>query len=77
MSRLDVSTENGLDSDVELAIYDVAGRRIDLLVRGEQEPGIYELRWRPGSDSALPSGIYFAKLSSGGSVTTTKLILAR
>ncbi len=47
--------------DVELAVFDVLGREVDVLVRGAQPAGFHEVRW--DSDS-LPNGMYVLRLST-------------
>jgi len=44
---------------VELAVYNLAGQRVSLLVRGEQPAGNYKI---PFNAQALPAGIYFYRL---------------
>jgi hypothetical protein len=61
-------------SYVELAVYNVLGERVALLVRGEQEGGFHESRF---DGSALSSGVYFYRLTSAGFVETKKLSLLR
>lgn len=62
------------DSKVKLAVYDVNGREIAILADKDFLPGTYEAEW---NSAALPSGAYFAKLSSGSFVKTIKMILAK
>jgi hypothetical protein len=51
---------------VELAIYSVGGRRVRTLARGVREPGEYSLVWdgRDDGGSAMPAGVYFARLAT-------------
>jgi len=41
---------------------------------GQREPGIYTVQW-DGSDQ--PSGVYFAKLSTGNNQQIQKMILLK
>src|SRR5262249_44824227 len=59
---------------VELAIFDVSGRRIELLVSERQPVGTHRVEWRSGSISA---GIYFARLTVGDTVRSTKIVVTR
>ncbi|NNJ54004.1 MAG: T9SS type A sorting domain-containing protein, partial [Ignavibacteriaceae bacterium] len=59
---------------VELRIYDILGREVELLVNEEQNEGYYELTYNA---SQLASGIYFYSLSAGSFSETKKMILLR
>lgn len=64
---------------VDLSIYDVRGRRVRSLVRGELSPGVHTQPW-DGLDAAgrqVASGIYLVKLRAGGEVFTQKLVVAK
>jgi hypothetical protein len=61
-----------------LDIFDVRGRRVVRLFEGDLRPGRREVRWN-GEDSTgrgAPSGVYFARLSSGANRAVAKLVLA-
>lgn len=65
---------------VTLAIYDVAGRRVRVLLRGEPvEAGVHTIDWDGRSDSGrlLASGVYFAKFQAEDQFSARKLILLR
>ena len=47
--------------DVELAVFDVLGREVDVLVRGAQPAGHHEVRW---DGASLPNGMYVLRLST-------------
>jgi hypothetical protein len=74
---LDFSLERG--ADTSLTIYDVAGRRVIELVRGPLAAGAHTATWdgRHDSGRAMPSGVYLARLVSGGRVGSSRLLLAR
>lgn len=59
---------------VELAVYDLAGRRVRVLVAGHHEVGEYTLRF---DGSGLASGIYVYRLKSGDTERTRRMILAK
>ena len=59
---------------VELAVYDVLGRRVALLAEGAFEAGHHEADF---DGSALPAGLYFVQLRAGDAVRTQHLTLAR
>lgn len=60
--------------NVNLAIYDVTGRLVIELVDEWQNTGEYEVTF---DASALPSGVYFARLQAGQVEQTTKLTLIK
>ncbi len=66
-------------SRVQLAIYDVSGRRIAIILDGEMGAGRYEAVWngRTVSGGAAVSGIYFCALRAGNTVETKKIVLVR
>jgi|GEM_PF-396407 glucose/arabinose dehydrogenase/PIN domain nuclease of toxin-antitoxin system len=59
---------------VNLTVYDAAGRRIATLVDGEQGAGRYTL---PFDASGFASGIYFVRFSAGDVLSTQKLTLIK
>jgi len=62
-----------------LAIYDVKGRLVRVLVNSAVEPGSYMANWN-GWDSAgrlLSNGVYFCHLRAGRETISRKLILMR
>jgi len=63
----------------ELAIFDVAGRRMRTLVNGELPAGESELYWDGlGERGGVPgAGVYFARLSAAGGQRVSKLVLLR
>lgn len=58
--------------NVELAMYDLAGRRVATLWRGALPAGSREFTWQPGR---APSGVYFARLSVDGEVRSSRVTL--
>ncbi len=66
-------------SDVEVAIFDVAGRRVATLAKGTRASGDHELVWNGLDDSGkrVGAGVYFYRLESGGETLTRKLVLVR
>jgi hypothetical protein len=60
-------------AEVDLALYDLLGRRVQTLVQQQQE-GRHEQRL---DTSRLPSGTYFLRLQAGGTVKTQKLTVVR
>jgi pectate lyase len=61
-------------SDVKLAVYDMLGREVEVLVNGRKEPGVYQVEFDGGG---LPSGAYLCRLTAGTFVQTRRLLLLR
>ncbi len=59
---------------VKLAIYDILGREVIILVNEQLKPGTYEVAW---DASNYPSGVYFYKLSANGFVQTKRMVLIK
>ena len=57
---------------IRLSVYDVRGRRVALLYDGEKEAGWHSLDW---DARGRASGVYFARLETGGESLTRKLVL--
>ena len=64
---------------VTLAIYDVSGRRVAVLVDEEVEAGVSSVRWdgRDASGEGVSSGTYFARMIVGNELSERKLTLLR
>ncbi len=59
---------------IQLTVYDLLGRQLAMLVDARQESGVHRIVW----NAAVPSGIYFYKLSvesRGGKYSETKKML--
>ena len=57
------------DSNIELIVYDILGRKVQTLVSGSRTAGRYEVRFNARE---LASGVYFYRL-----VTNTKTLVKR
>ncbi len=66
-------------SRIELAIYDLAGRRIRTLVSGLLEAGEYDLPWdgRDDRSVAVSSGVYVYRLISGEGMLSRRMVLLK
>jgi hypothetical protein len=62
-----------------LAIYDIRGREVRVLVDSSLEPGPHGREWdgRDKDSRPVSSGIYFARLVFGGEDRVQKMVLAR
>ena len=66
-------------SEVELAVFDLAGQRVATLARGSRAAGAHRVRW-DGRDEAghrLASGVYLFRLTSGAELRQRKVLLLR
>ncbi len=61
-------------TDVDLAVFDVSGRRTVTLVAGRLDAGRHDLDW---SAARLPAGLYFARLRVGAAVRTVTVVRLR
>jgi subtilisin family serine protease len=67
------------EGPVELAVFDLSGKKIKTLVRETRGPGEHEATWN-GTDqsgSQVPSGMYFYQLITGGESETRKMTLIK
>jgi hypothetical protein len=61
-------------SEVRLAVYDVLGREVAVLVDGPLEAGAHAAAF---DGSGLPSGVYVYRLAAEGAVATGRMTLSR
>jgi len=61
-------------SPVNISIYDITGRLVDVLISQTYKAGNHSLIWDAGNQ---PSGIYFARLSAGDAVSTNRMVLLK
>jgi hypothetical protein len=69
-----VSGQPPAASNVKLAVYDLLGREVAVLVDGGMAPGNYEVQF---DGSRLSSGTYVYRLTAGERVETRKMVLMR
>jgi hypothetical protein len=62
------------DGFVDIAVFDIRGRRMETLFLGFQRKGEYRLFW---DAFEAPSGIYFCRLQTGRTILTKKWVLIR
>jgi hypothetical protein len=55
-------------------LYDILGREVKEIVKGEYRPGVYKVRL---DASNLASGVYFYRLEAGSFVGAKKLMLMK
>ncbi len=66
-------------SEVDLAVYDVAGRRVVTLGAGPRAAGEHEASWdgRTSDGRAAATGVYFVRLEAAGTTRTEKAVLLK
>jgi len=60
---------------MRMSVHDIQGREVALLVDGEQEPGVHQLRWNGAA--RLAAGVYFLRLDTPDGVFTRRVVLTR
>ncbi len=69
-----ISYELPVMSSVKLAVYDILGREVAVLVNEEKPEGAYTIQWNA---SKISSGMYFYRLDSGKNSLVKKLVLMK
>src|SRR5262245_52053345 len=66
-------------SFVDLAVYDLMGRRLKTLRSEDMAPGVYAPAWNGDDERGrrVPGGIYFARLTMPGGTRTIRLMVRR
>lgn len=62
------------DGNVRLAVYNILGTRVAVILDAYKTAGEYSVRYNGNN---LPGGVYFYKLESGGNIITRKFILLK
>lgn len=62
------------DSYIEITVFDILGRRVAALAKGNYNAGAHNIRW---DASNQPSGIYFYRLSTPNEAETNRITLIR
>jgi len=68
-----------LQSDAELAVYNLNGQKIRILLDKTMDPGNHFVLWNGKDDNnrSVSSGIYFYKIMFGSFIQTNKIILLK
>jgi hypothetical protein len=59
---------------VRLAVYDMLGREVAVLVNERKNPGSYSVAW---DAKGVSSGVYFSMLDSDGKRLAEKMVLMK
>ena len=62
------------ESEVTLAVYDLAGRRVVTLERSRQVSGSHTATW---NTAGLPGGMYFYRLQTGAVLLSRAVLILR
>jgi subtilisin-like proprotein convertase family protein len=65
---------SGLGSRVKIAVYDLLGREVAVLMDERKEAGRYEVKW---DASRCASGVYVCRMTAGDFVESKKMILMK
>lgn len=71
-----VAAPSGVEgpAQIRLAVYDLLGREVAVLVDEEKPAGVYTARW---DAAGMPSGMYFYTLTAGSFMQTGKMVLLK
>jgi hypothetical protein len=61
-------------SDVTIAVFDIAGRRVATLERGRQSAGTHDLNW---DVSGVLRGLYFCRIQAGPATLTRPVLIMK
>jgi len=75
VTHIEFALNGDISGNIELAIYNVAGKLVTTLASEPAHAGYYNYTW-DGTDAAS-SGVYFAVLRVGDKITTMKLMLVK
>lgn len=66
-------------SRVKLEIFDITGKKVRTLAKGEFSPGVHRFNWngRDHSGRRVVSGVYFSRLSRGNQTVVRRMLLVR
>jgi hypothetical protein len=65
------------DSNVDIAVYDVSGRRVVTLIKGHRDAGTYTVTWngRDSFDRKLSAGVYLLRMKAEEFESSRKLLI--
>jgi len=73
-ATIDIPFDVSEEQIVQIAIYDISGKLIDVLANKEYEVGRYHLVW---DGSSMNSGTYFVKMTAGDYTNTKRIVLIK
>ena len=74
-----IAYEVGAEGPVRLAVYDVLGREVAVLVSEVKTPGVYRTTWdaHDAGGAPVPSGVYVYRMEAPGFVRTRPMMLVK
>jgi glucose/arabinose dehydrogenase len=71
-----ISVNLSAPAQVEISVFDVAGRRVTTIMNAPAEKGMHTTNWsgRDGNGNPMGSGVYFVRLSLNGNATETRRV---
>jgi hypothetical protein len=68
--------EQGMSAPLQLAIYDILGRKVRTVLQKTFSPGLYSINWTGSDDSGarVPGGVYFYVLETGRQRLVKKML---
>jgi hypothetical protein len=61
-------------SEVEIAVYDITGSEINVVINEEKSAGTHEIIW---SSNNLPGGVYFYRIRAGNLTAVKKMLIVK
>jgi hypothetical protein len=76
---MQIDFQLGQPASVELAVFNVQGRRVATIASGRLAADVHSLRWngRTADGTPLPSGVYMMRLRIDGEAITRRIVLMR
>ena len=76
-SRLEITYATPYPGNIELAVYDAVGRKVNTLIKGNSPVGNHRLLWdlRDSEGNRVGEGIYFLRLDTGKFHVTGKVVI--
>jgi flagellar hook assembly protein FlgD len=75
----DIPGTFSIKEKVNLAVYDIRGRLVRILINSELDPGSYKVQWdgRNKHGQSVASGIYLCTLKAGSERFTRKMTVLK
>jgi hypothetical protein len=58
-------------ADVQVTVFDVTGKQVEVLQNGTLDAGLHVITWKP---EHLAEGVYFLQVNAGGMIQTRKIV---
>jgi len=79
VTRITIGVPNGHVDNVSLKVYNVRGQLVTTLFEGKRGPGYHTFQWNGMNSSGhgVSTGVYFARVVSGTTVLTKKMLMLK